>query len=462
MSHRNVPSNVGLFMREKIFLSFLLILAPLPGFSLDDVPLPQNIRSLSKIEPINATEVILENGLRVIIKQTNFDADEVFVQMIASGGYASSDKEYLPSAMLAAKIAKESGPGSNYQLNYDLYRDSIEFSVEIDKNLRTIDASGPSKSLGTILKLIEGVFTEQKFNQAALEAVVTRERTILNNRSADRDMAFEVMYTRLNTIDEPALMPLTIKDLDHVSLEKASGFYASSFTNPQDFHLIIVGDLNLEQTLQLLSEGLGKLKNHPSIKVPCCLKLPAFPEGVVKRVIPSKVGSEAYERITFLLNTKYTPHSVFLLEMTTLLIEKRLRDVMVSETGKANGIDVGYQLPLFPYTKPLWITMTFRSKKKDVSKIESLIIKTLKEIQAAPVSEVDFNEIKLNLMAYDEFWQKDNSYWQASLANYSLWDWDLKSLGKVQEDYKPITKEELSQFIKEAFSTESYTVLLSQ
>src|ERR1700722_9796284 len=91
----------------------------------------------------------LKNGLKVILQPTDFEPDNLSLQLFSMGGFASYNSDLRPSARLAAEIAWESGIDDRTadQLSCDLYDDSIDFEIKIQPFDRFIEASCPTISL---------------------------------------------------------------------------------------------------------------------------------------------------------------------------------------------------------------------------------------------------------------------------------------------------------------------------
>lgn len=462
-----------LAMKKRASVIFMALFLPI----LLEVAYPESTygdeeqkQQLSQIESekfypsLQLTEIVLKNGMRVAIKPTDFDKNEIFIQLVAPGGYSSLSKDRRPSGMLAAMIAKESGLGfpSANQLSYAMYRDTIELSLDIEKSHRIIDGTVSSQNIESLLKIMHQIFVDDKLTEESMKIVVEREKNTIRQRYLDKDQTFEVMHLALNTQNSKSLKSLSLRGIKRVNLEKAQEFYKESFTNPNDFIAIIVGDLDLDKTRELVNKYFGSLTSDPSIKAPCCSEIPSFPEGITRRVIPARTAHDAYTRISIPFTKTFDDNTVISLELMTLYFEKELRILMQKEVGKTYGIDVSYELPLFPFKSPVWITINFHSLKEDASRIEKKIIEKLKMIQTEGIANQSLDEIKKHQKNSDDFWQHDNNYWLASLMNYYLWDWSPEGIVLKQEKYKTIDQENLNAFIATSFTLDNYTVLSSQ
>lgn len=459
------------FFLKYILFSFFCVISVNSSFALEEAVVNENelsgashVISRRYIPNTQVTELKLKNGLRVVIKQTDFDEGDVFVQFVAPGGYSSLSKEFYPSGVLASKIAMESGLG-NLSLNefcYSMYRDSIELSVNIEKTHRYIDASVPSENVENLLKIINSIFTENRLTESAMNSVIQKEKSSIRNQHLDKDQVFEVMHTALNTQNAKSLKPLSLKALNRVNLSYATNFYRECFTNPEDFVVVVVGDVDTDKIIPFIEKHLGSLENKSEIKAPSAPSIPSFPEGVTRRFVPTRVANDAYTRITIPLRKEFNENSMDVIQLMTLYMERELRTTMKKEIGRTNGIDVGFTLPLYPFQNHVWITISFYSPKGEIIKLEQKLIEKLKTLQKNGLTNVELEELKKHQQQSDAFWKHDNSYWQANLSNHYLWNWRLESDEEKQERYKTFTPELINPFMKESFSLENYTILSSQ
>ncbi|MEC7840081.1 MAG: insulinase family protein [Chlamydiota bacterium] len=411
----------------------------------------------------NVTELKLNNGMKVVLKKTDFDPGETFIQLVAPGGYSELEKKDRPSGMLSSKIAIESGMthNSSSEFAYSLYEYGIDLRVSVEKTYRFIDATLPKESIDEVLRISAFILRENKLTADALQTVVEREKSIIRDRHLDPEKNFEMNYFALNTENSKDLRPLSLKGANSVDLEKARALFKQYFSNPEDFILVIVGDFEIDSVKDSILKYFGNLENDSNIKGSYAIKEVEFPNGIVRKNVSSRRSTDAYTRITFPVSVDFTFEGVNTLELTTLLLEKRLRKIITAETGKTFGVDVGYELPLYPYHKTIWLSIQFHSPKNKTEDIEKHILKELAKFQEKPVSQDEFDEIVRHQRYNDDFWLQNNPYWQAKLVNFGLWGWDLSLLRQDNPYLKKLSPQDIQQFLYHFVPLDNYTVITS-
>ena len=72
----------------------------------ENLPEPQNIVEEKTIEEVGITEWILSNGVRVVIKPTDFKEDQILFRALSPGGASlSGDEDYIASSTASQVIA---------------------------------------------------------------------------------------------------------------------------------------------------------------------------------------------------------------------------------------------------------------------------------------------------------------------------------------------------------------------
>ena len=84
-------------------------------------PMAGSLVSENQIKSIGAIEIELSNGIKVVLKPTNFKNDEIRMRSFSPGGTSLySDEEYM-SAMMSSQIIGSSGVGGFDNVQLDKY-----------------------------------------------------------------------------------------------------------------------------------------------------------------------------------------------------------------------------------------------------------------------------------------------------------------------------------------------------
>lgn len=412
----------------------------------------------------NIVQHTLKNGLKILLKPTKYDKNEMFIQLISPNGYTKLCKDFFPSGALSAKVAFESGFGkySSKELSYNLYKDSIDLFININKFYTIIDISFPTESLENALSLIDLVFKSEEFNSKALTKIIEKEKAQIAQYSLHPEKTLGNSCLALNTQNTKVFKPLTEKTINKIDLRKSSEAFRCFFSSPEDFTAVIVGDFDLTEVENQILDKLGSIEKRSSNITPLNLLSPSFPDGIVRKTISCEKVRDSYSIMTLPLKEKLTHRNLHILQLVTKLVEDHLQKIVSNQTGKNYGGDVSYELPLYPSLEQVWFNVQFQGEKNKLKDIEKDLIVELERLKSYEIDEAELSKLVVNQKKRTNFLKSNNTYWLSTIANFSLWGWDVSLIEKENNYYDEIKPSELRQFIDDNISTKNFTVVTVQ
>lgn len=417
---------------------------------------------VSLVAPTHSVkEFVLKNGMKICLKQTDYEKGHVVFQLFAMGGFSSLSQTDRPSAQLASAIAWESGLGelTGDQFFIDLYEKSIDMKVEINPFDRQIEGACSTELIEDCLKNIHLLFTAPKFKKEALKHVLETTRDQLKNKASEIRLTPEETYLKYNTQDWDVFRPLSISQLDFVNLNKAQNFFKKCFSNPSEFVLVIVGDFDNDKMLAALETYLEAI---PSSEVvgPQNSLTPSFPQGLTKA---EESGFSHYKktmtRLTFPIpSIKIDPSTTASLDLMCKLLKKHLLAVFLEKYDSKKKLEINYQFPLFPLLDETWITIQFSSLAKDVTDVKEEILKELRLLIQNGPTDKEVAALQQDLNQEDLFNIEENSYVLSLLSNYYRWQWNLADI-KPRNSQTKIEKEVIKNDLKTYLNLDQYSLI---
>lgn len=407
---------------------------------------------------VGVTEITLCNGLKVILKPTDFDSDEIFIRLSARGGYSSLSPDKQVSGMLAAQVAWESGLGDMTadKVSSILFKDSLEFIPKINSYNRTIEGSAGTEGLETFFKFTNLLFTSPKFSPEAYKTVLQQTKEHINEKQ-NAQISAEYTFHDINT-QNLIFKNLTLKNLDNFNFLTSKAFFDESYASPADFVCVIVGNFNIETIKPLINKYFASIPHKPTTFSKTVKPVNGFPQGITSKIIKMSGRTKSLTRLTFPLHEKLDEKKIKQLQLICRIIENRLRTKITSKTQSNNGIDVAYEFPYYPALDS-WLTIQFCSTSQEISEIKSKIISELKFLQNHGLSQKELDAAQNILIQSDDCWLKDNFSWIGILTNYYLWDWCPEEILKPAVEMK---KEEIESAIKMGLILDNYSVVSIQ
>ena len=230
----------------------------------DSLPAAGKVVSTTTNPTVGVTEWRLSNGVRVLVKPTDFKADEVLMTAFSEGGTSLAPDSLYMSAWLAPQIVYASGAGrfDLVDLGKRLSGKVASVTPSIGETSEGLSGRASPKDLETLLQLTYLDFTAPRLDTAAYQAMKNQISAFLANRGSSPGQVFQDTVQVTMTRHAFRARPLTAATFAEVNPERALAFYKNRFADASDFTFVFVGNLDLQTFKPLVERYLGAL---PSI-----------------------------------------------------------------------------------------------------------------------------------------------------------------------------------------------------
>ncbi|MEP6904668.1 MAG: insulinase family protein, partial [Gemmatimonadales bacterium] len=230
----------------------------------DRVPAGGKIVSSTPIASIGATEWKLSNGSRVIVKPTDFKADEILFGAYSRGGTSLAADPDVMSARLASQIVGLGGAGNfnRIDLAKKLSGKDVAVAPAIGETTEGLNGHSSLKDLETLFQLVYLDFTSPRLDTTAFNAFRAQVGPFLANRGASPDAVFQDTVQVTMSQHSVRARPVTPAVFAEVNPDKALAFYKDRFADASDFTFVFVGNADTIALRPLVERYLASL---PSI-----------------------------------------------------------------------------------------------------------------------------------------------------------------------------------------------------
>ena len=410
----------------------------------------------TELSRIKARTTVLSNGMKVILKPTPFDEGEVFIQVVAMGGFAALPEKQQPAARIAADLVLKSGIGfqNSDQLAIELFENGIEFDLEIEHSSRVIELSGREDRMEPMFRLIHDVFEESEIDPATFDGTKATLIEDLKRKKCSSKCRFEIAYKMTNSGDYPPFKLLTSSQVTEVGFDDANAVYNNAFRDPSEFVFVMVGDFDSGEAIPLIQKYLATIPRGVGNGKWNGASAPEFPKAVASKSVEKANFTESLTRITFPLSLPVTEENFSTLRLSAEVIEARLRDILKKNFGSTHGVDASIQLPLLPSVDAAWFTIQFRSDPDLTPQIIRAMIQEVNAIHRKGVDASNIDEARKLLAQSQQFSWNDNDFWVNTIAEYALLDWNPDNI----LNHSP-SNEQVEQAVKTFFSPDNHTIV---
>lgn len=408
-----------------------------------------------KTEPgmYGSTVLTLSNGVHVILKQTDFKADEIRMQSFSNGGTSVfDDKDALQFKMIDQVVALGGlGNFSAIELPKILAGKVVSAESSVRTLTEAVNGSCAPKDLETMLQLTYLLFTAPRTDQAAFDSFKSRMKAQLANLEANPQVALTDSLNKALYGDNPRAMRLKADMIDRIDYQKVMELYKDRFKDASDFTFIFVGNIDPATATPLIETYLGSL---PSInRKETFHDRMELRKGQYRNVFHKDLETE--KATVVLVRTAkcdYNLQNQLMTSMIGQLLTMTYTDTVREQEGASYGVSVRGSLNKYPTSEAI-IQIYFDTDPARRAKMVDLVNKGISDfIEKGPDAE-NLKKVKEYMLKSNEQNQKENAYWMGALYNY-YWADDDRVTGYANF-ISTITGADLQKFAKTIFSQDN-------
>jgi zinc protease len=371
------------------------------------------------------TEWELANGVRVVLKPTDFNDDQIVFRGVFAGGVSLAEDADVVAAQTAVPVIASSGLGAHdvTALQKMLTGKAAAANAFVTEYETGVAGQASPKDLQTLFELIYLRFTAPRADANAFATVQNQIRLGLANRDSNPAVAFNDAFNRLMTQGHPRARPLTVASLDEMSLESSQAFYRDRFSNAAGATFVFVGAFALDAMRPLVERYLGSL---PTSGEPQQWRDRGIrpPQGKIEETVRKGIEPRSQTRIAF-------PSSIDMDDIrqsmaviaTVALLQNRLRDAVREQLGGTYNVGVRSSLSFVPVENATLI-IEFGSDPQRADELTQRIFAEIATLQSEGPTADNVATVREGLLRQYETNSRQNGAWLGPLSASYLYEKD--------------------------------------
>ncbi|MBN1447281.1 MAG: insulinase family protein [Bacteroidetes bacterium] len=386
-----------------------------------EMPAPTaSITGEKQHDDIGVTEWTLSNGIRVLLKSTDFKDDQILFGAVSPGGLGHISDEQVPSGAMAASIVDLGGVGEfdAIQLKKALTGKVVNISPVISGEYEGFSGSVAPKDLETMLQLLYLYFEKPRKDTTAFAAFKSRYIGILENMGNMPERVFSDTISVTMANYHPRSRPVTKEWFEDIDLEVAFDFYRDRFADASDFTFFFVGNFTLDDMRPLVNQYIGSL--------PVTGRKETWkdtgvrpPKGIIKKEVRKGVDDKTMVALIFTGPFEWTYENRYVISSLEELLTIRLREEIREEKGGTYGVGVNIGVDKYP-EQDYTLSISFGTNPERVDELLETLFSVLEEIRTTAPSAEDLNKIKEMQRRERETNMKENGWWLGMLRGAVL------------------------------------------
>lgn len=383
------------------------------------LPAPGSIVSERHLDNWDATELTLSNGVKVIVKPTEFKENDIQFAAAAKGGFSVLPDSYASSLQFLPYSMSNHGLGdySNSDLNKSLQGKQVSLNFDFSKYDRTASGSTTIQDLPTLMELIYANFAEFSYKPDEFTAIQNMISGLLANQESEPQFIFQQLMLK-TLFKAPALQMVTTKAIAEASYEQTVEIAKTMLANPADFTFTFVGNIDMNVFRPLVEQYIATLPVGASVeyKPSAAFEITKGTDTVTESCVMSTPQTWTLYMISG--TEKYTPKQRAMASMIGQIMSTRLLNKVREEMGATYSIGAHSQMGRTGDTNTLLqIAFPMKPEMKDevFAAIDVIIKDMAKNVTVEELTPVREFMVKEATASLDE-----NNDWAASMANTSI------------------------------------------
>jgi zinc protease len=420
-------------------------------------PVPSKVVSRTENTEFGFTELTFGNGVKMVLKPTDFKNDEILLTAFSPGGLSLYPDQDVLSAMLASTIVTQSGLGDyDYTgLQKKLSGNTAKLTPFISDLREGVNGSCTPKDLETMLQLNYLYFTGIRRDDDAYKAYISRIRNMIKPMRAVPQVIFSDTLSKIITKNSPRVISVpSDAQLDQVSLDRIMTIFHDRFADASDFTYLMVGNFKTDEVIPLLEKYIGGL---PSIKRVEKWRdmTPGFPEGKVIVEVPKNSEPQSQVAMVWDGKFKWKPKDRQGFTMLMSILAIKCRESMREDQGGVYRVSINGTASKIPETK-YSIMSTWGCNPENIEKLSQTVINEMDTIIKEGPTETDLNKVKETMIRERETMIKENSFWISYLQNHYLFGNRILSLDEFKDFVNSFTVKDIRAIAKKYLDTRNY------
>lgn len=430
-----------------------------------DEPLVSELPAAGKVVKENllsdfgAKEWILSNGAKVVLKKTDFKADEIYMMAVAKGGTSVYGNDKAADLMFMPAVLEQHGLGNftNSDLTKLMAGKQVSLKVAFDDYVRSLYGNTTPKDLKTYMEMIYMTFTGLTVTEDEFAAMQNLYKGLIQNQEQNPSFVFqkkvqEFLYT------SPNKQVFGVSDIEKANRENILSIIHEQLANAADFTFVFSGNFDetelktlVEQYIASLPSVKGKkqeLKYNSAVEIKSGSEEKDF---TMKMEVPQ--GSAA---VIISGKMPYSFKNRLMASMSAQIISTRLLNEVREKEGAVYSIYTqGSQDRLSEVSVTYQTIFQVKPEKKDraLEIIRSEFEKLAKETPAEELDKV--KEFMVKQYAENEH---TNSYWCSMMAGNELKPAEI--FAQAEKAILSVTPKELSEYVNKVMKQNNYRVLV--
>ncbi len=387
---------------------------------ISELPVPGKIVEVNEDPLFGTTVMKLSNGVKVILKHTEFKKDEIRMTATSPGGSTLFGENDLYNLKVFNDVIGLGGWGnfSAIELGKKLAGKQVSCSTSLGLDNESVNGSSTPVDLETLFQLIYLSFTAPRADLEAYTSFETRMKAQLQNLKLNPMVAFNDTITKALYMDNLRAERIQPEDFGKINYSRILEMYRERFADASDFVFTFVGNVDVEQMRPYLEQYLATLPSIARKEEANVGQVPAIRKGNYTNHFQIKQETpKASVLHVFSGEMDYALENIITATMLKQILDLVYTEKIREEEGGTYGVSTSLRISSFPKGETI-LQIYFDTDPEKKEGMNQIVRNELGKIaEAGPRSE-DYQKTVDNMLKRHAENKQENAYWLNILDNY--------------------------------------------
>jgi len=410
------------------------------------------------------TEYTCPNGIKFIVKKTDYKADEIQISSFGFGGTSLYSDEEAYQAQNAASFVDAGGIAnfSATQLSKKLKGMNLSISPYISSETQGFSGNCSPKDLETTLQLINLYYTAPRKDQEAYERNIENTINQIKYVRENPQVAFiETYYKTAFPNDKRQVVVPTEEKVRSLNLDRMFEIYRERFADASNQTFFFVGNVE-DNDIALIAKYLnnlpvnGKQKNDKFIN-----RNPQFASGIQHAEAVKGIERQGMLIMSGQVNVdakELDPQTRIAITELGEALSITVTEIIREKNGDAYSPSAGFDYEISPEGQVSWQFYIGCDPEK-AKKIEGDCIEILKQYMKEGCDEKTLGKVQEQMIVNRDKARQNNSFWLGQISGSYRFNESRDFVEKYNEMVKKVTVKDIQNIAAKYVNLNNYVAV---
>jgi zinc protease len=410
---------------------------------------------------LGLTTLTLSNGVKVILKPTDFNNDQVILSADRFGGQTLFAEADILNARYASAVVTTMGLAdmSLQEMRKVLAGKAASVSVGLGQYADNILASSGTADVETMLQMLYLKFTTVRRDEDLYKSFLGKQVESARNVMAQPEAVFQdTLISTLYNNNPWIARPPRPDDFSKLSLDRSIAIFKQRFSSAKGMTFIVVGSFDKARIRPLIATYLASL---PTTDLPIGYKdVGVRPvTGVVKKEVYAGSEAKSHVSLTFHGDAVYSREEALRLRVLMDVMNIRITDILREKLTLIYGGGMGGTVSKIPYGS-YSIGVSLPTGPANVDKVIAATFAEIAQMKEQGPAAADLDKVKQNLLQTHRRSIRENGYWLSYLKLTALQDYEPDSILTYEQRLAAVSANDLKEAARRYFDLNNYVQLV--